>query len=249
MSQEITEELLLFFHSFLTGIIMAVFYDGLLIIRRVIRHGQFWISLEDFFFWLISAWGVFLFLVEENNGILRWFAVGGAILGAFLYKKTVSKCYINIMSTIGKSILHILYLVVQKIMTPINAGKACIYRKSKRLEHRNIKLLRSLKKRLTVGIKSVSYTHLDVYKRQAQEDTIPICQDTGMAVVFLEIGQDVHFEGGSLTDAINEGVRQGYVDGYLRKSVVKDPLIRENTKDNTPAVIHYDIVPDRKSVV
>ena len=170
MSQEITEELLLFFHSFLTGIIMAVFYDGLLIIRRVIRHGQFWISLEDFFFWLICAWGVFLFLVEENNGILRWFAVGGAILGAFLYKKTVSKCYINIMSTIGKSILHILYLVVQKIMTPINAGKACIYRlfytlfmgyiyrKSKRLEHRNIKLLRSLKKRLTVGIKLLKIT-------------------------------------------------------------------------------------------
>lgn len=80
----------------------------------------------------------------------------------------------------------------------------------------------------------------------AQEDTIPVCQDTGMAVVFLEIGQDVHFEGGSLTDAINEGVRQGYVDGYLRKSVVKDPLIRENTKDNTPAVIHYDLVPGDK---
>lgn len=80
----------------------------------------------------------------------------------------------------------------------------------------------------------------------AHEDTIPICQDTGMAVVFLEIGQDVHFEGGSLTDAINEGVRQGYVDGYLRKSVVKDPLIRENTKDNTPAVIHYDLVPGDK---
>ncbi len=80
----------------------------------------------------------------------------------------------------------------------------------------------------------------------AQEDTIPICQDTGMAVVFLEIGQDVHFEGGSLTDAINEGVRQGYVEGYLRKSVVKDPLIRENTKDNTPAVIHYDVVSGDK---
>lgn len=80
----------------------------------------------------------------------------------------------------------------------------------------------------------------------AQEDTIPICQDTGMAVVFLEIGQDVHFEGGSLTDAIDEGVRQGYVEGYLRKSVVKDPLIRENTKDNTPAVIHYDLVPGDK---
>lgn len=82
--------------------------------------------------------------------------------------------------------------------------------------------------------------------RIAQEDTIPICQDTGMAVIFMEIGQDVHFEGGSLTDAINEGVRQGYVNGYLRKSVVKDPLLRENTKDNTPAVIHYDLVPGDK---
>ena len=72
---------------------------------------------------------------------------------------------------------------------------------------------------------------------------IPICQDTGMAVIFLEIGQDVHFEGENLTDAVNEGVRQGYTNGYLRKSVVGDPLIRENTKDNTPAVIHYEIVP------
>ena len=77
----------------------------------------------------------------------------------------------------------------------------------------------------------------------AGEDMIPICQDTGMAVVFVEVGQDVHLEGGSLQDAINEGVRHGYVEGYLRKSVVKDPLIRENTKDNTPAVIHYEIVP------
>ena len=80
----------------------------------------------------------------------------------------------------------------------------------------------------------------------AGEDMIPICQDTGMAVVFLEIGQDVHLEGGSVEDAVNEGVRQGYVEGYLRKSVVKDPIIRENTKDNTPAVIHYDIVPGDK---
>jgi len=77
----------------------------------------------------------------------------------------------------------------------------------------------------------------------AGEEMIPICQDTGMAIVFLEIGQDVHFEGGDLEEAINEGVRRGYVEGYLRKSVVKDPLIRENTKDNTPAVIHYSIVP------
>ena len=77
----------------------------------------------------------------------------------------------------------------------------------------------------------------------AGEDMIPICQDTGMTVVFLEVGQDVHFQRGNLEDAINEGVRRGYVEGFLRKSVVKDPLIRENTKDNTPAVVHYDIVP------
>ncbi|MDE7018296.1 MAG: fumarate hydratase [Lachnospiraceae bacterium] len=77
----------------------------------------------------------------------------------------------------------------------------------------------------------------------AGEDMIPICQDTGMAVVFVEIGQEVHFTGGILEDAIHEGVRRGYIEGYLRKSVVKDPLIRENTKDNTPAVIHYEIVP------
>lgn len=76
----------------------------------------------------------------------------------------------------------------------------------------------------------------------AGKDMIPICQDTGMAVVFLEIGQDVHLEGGALEDAVNEGVRQGYVEGYLRKSVVGDPLIRENTKDNTPAVLHTRIV-------
>lgn len=80
----------------------------------------------------------------------------------------------------------------------------------------------------------------------AGKDMIPICQDTGMAVIFMEIGQEVHFEGGSLTDAVNEGVRRGYVDGFLRKSVVSDPIIRENTKDNTPAVIYYEMVPGDK---
>lgn len=84
---------------------------------------------------------------------------------------------------------------------------------------------------------------LDENLKIAGEDMIPICQDTGMAVVFIDIGQDAHIIGNNLEDAINEGVRQGYVEGYLRKSVVKDPLIRENTKDNTPAVIHYNIVP------
>lgn len=77
----------------------------------------------------------------------------------------------------------------------------------------------------------------------AGEDKIPICQDTGMAIVFVRLGQDVHIDGISLSDAIHEGVRQGYREGYLRKSVVKDPLLRVNTGDNTPAIIHYDIVP------
>ena len=80
----------------------------------------------------------------------------------------------------------------------------------------------------------------------AGAEQIPICQDTGMAVVFAEVGQDVHIEGGSLTDAINKGVHDGYVEGYLRKSVVNDPFIRENTKDNTPAIIHYELVPGDK---
>lgn len=83
----------------------------------------------------------------------------------------------------------------------------------------------------------------------AENDQIPICQDTGMAVFFFKIGQDVHFVGGDLSEAINEGVRRGYTEGYLRKSVVGDPLIRENTKDNTPAVIHYDIVSGDKVTI
>jgi fumarate hydratase subunit alpha len=77
----------------------------------------------------------------------------------------------------------------------------------------------------------------------AENEAIPICQDTGMTIVFVKIGQDVHIEGGSLQDAINEGIRRGYQEGYLRKSVVSDPLIRNNTKDNTPGIIHYEVVP------
>ncbi len=87
---------------------------------------------------------------------------------------------------------------------------------------------------------------LEENMRIAGEDMIPICQDTGMAVVFMEVGQEVHFEGGVLEEAVNEGVRQGYTEGFLRKSVVGDPIERENTRDNTPAVIHYAIVPGDK---
>lgn len=83
----------------------------------------------------------------------------------------------------------------------------------------------------------------------AGSERIPICQDTGMAVVFVRLGQDVRIEGGSLSDAIHEGVRRGYVEGYLRKSVVKDPFLRENSEDNTPAVIHYEVVPGDKMTI
>ena len=84
---------------------------------------------------------------------------------------------------------------------------------------------------------------LDENMKIARTENIPICQDTGMAVVFLKLGQDLHIEGMNLEDAVNEGIRQGYVDGYLRKSVVGDPILREDTKDNTPGIMHYEIVP------
>ena len=95
-----------------------------------------------------------------------------------------------------------------------------------------------------IGKKILS--QLDENMNIAESEQIPICQDTGMAVIFIKIGQEVHITGGNLEDAINQGVREGYTEGYLRKSVVKDPLIRENTKDNTPAIIHYEIIPGDK---
>ena len=114
-----------------------------------------------------------------------------------------------------------------------------------------------LSKDMDVALKNAVKTEESLLGRQilnqlqenlqiAAKDMIPICQDTGMAVIFMEIGQEVHFEGGSLEDAINEGVRQGYTEGFLRKSVVGDPILRENTKDNTPAIIHYSIVEGNK---
>ena len=93
------------------------------------------------------------------------------------------------------------------------------------------------------------FSQLEENLEIAANDQIPICQDTGMAVFFFKVGQDVHFMGGDLGTAINEGVRQGYTEGYLRKSVVGDPLIRVNTKDNTPAIVHYDIVPGDKVTI
>ncbi len=118
-----------------------------------------------------------------------------------------------------------------------NIKEMCIeanYVLSKDMEEAILKASEKEKSPLGVRILGQLQENLSI----ARKDGIPICQDTGMAVVFLEIGQDVHFEGGFLEDAVNEGVREGYAEGYLRKSVVKDPIIRENTRDNTPAVIH-----------
>ncbi len=98
----------------------------------------------------------------------------------------------------------------------------------------------------TSGVGSSVLAQLKENMEIAENERIPVCQDTGMTVVFLEVGQDVHFTGGDITEAVNEGVRQGYTEGYLRKSVVSDPLLRVNTGDNTPAVIHFNIVPGEK---
>ena len=87
---------------------------------------------------------------------------------------------------------------------------------------------------------------LDINMEIAENERIPVCQDTGITVVFLDVGQDVHFTDGDITEAVNEGVRQGYEEGYLRKSVVDDPILRKNTGDNTPAIIHFNIVPGDK---
>lgn len=123
-----------------------------------------------------------------------------------------------------------------------NIKEMCIeanYELSKDVKCRMLASMETEPNELGKQILSQLKENLDI----ASQDQIPICQDTGMAVIFLKIGQDVHLEGMNLEDAVNEGIRQGYQEGYLRKSVVGDPLIRENTKDNTPGVIHYEIVP------
>lgn len=108
------------------------------------------------------------------------------------------------------------------------------------------RMMKKAKEEEKSGIGKKVLNQLQENLQIADKEIIPICQDTGMAVIFLEVGQEIHFQGGSLEDAVNEGVRQGYEEGYLRKSVVKDPIQRENTKDNTPAIIHYSIVPGDK---
>lgn len=147
-----------FFHSCLIGILITVLYDGLLICRKVISHNNFWVSIEDFFFWLFCAIGIFCVLIEENNGVLRWFAVLGAGIGMLLYKKTVSHLYINIMSTIFGTILHFLGKITRYCVVPANKAANVVFSASKRVAHRNKRCIKYLKKKLTVFIKLLKIT-------------------------------------------------------------------------------------------
>lgn len=127
MSQSIIDEVTFFFHSFLMGIAITFVYDGFIILRRLIRHNMFLVSLEDMVFWIACAIGVFYMLYEENNGILRWFAVLGAALGMIAYKKSVSGLIVNIVSTAIERIVHIFFCVVRFVLKPVRflVGKVC----------------------------------------------------------------------------------------------------------------------------
>lgn len=154
MNQNIIDEVLFLLYSFLLGVIITLVYDGFLILRRLIKHNMFLVSLEDFIFWIACAVSVFYVLYEENNGILRWFAVVGAGLGMIVYKKTLSPLIINAVSGILAWIFHIIYKVLCIILKPLGflikkAGKG-----SRVIRGKSGKIVKYLKKKLT-GYKKV----------------------------------------------------------------------------------------------
>lgn len=149
ISQDITKEVVFLFHSFLLGAVITFVYDGFLILRKLFRHTTLLISLEDLIFWITCAIGVFCVLYEENNGILRWFAVAGAALGMFIYKKTLSPLLINIVYKVLSFVFHILEKIFRIIMKPFGfLGKNAV--KNIRFIGRKAGLLRKyMKKKLT----------------------------------------------------------------------------------------------------
>lgn len=158
MSQNIINEVMFFFHSFLMGIVITFVYDGFLVLRRVIRHNLLLISLEDMIFWIACAIGVFYMLYEENNGVLRWFAVFGATLGMILYKETISNFLVNFFSKILTCLFRLLYRVLGLLLRPVRflAGKIShIWGKGMRKGKR---AGRSVKKKLTRGAKLLKIT-------------------------------------------------------------------------------------------
>ncbi len=161
MSQNIINEVTFFFHSFLMGIVITFIYDGFIILRRLVRHNIFLISLEDMIFWIACAIGVFYMLYEENNGILRWFAVFGAALGMVIYKKSVSGLIVDIISTTIKHIVSVLSGIIRFLLRPMRFLCRKIYRFSRILLRRVKKVGKYLKNKLTGKMKLLKIT---IYK-------------------------------------------------------------------------------------
>ncbi len=158
MSQNIINEVTFFFHSFLMGIVITFIYDGFIILRRLVRHNIFLISLEDMIFWIACAIGVFYMLYEENNGILRWFAVFGAALGMVIYKKSVSGLIVDIISTTIKHIVSVLSGIIRFLLRPMRFLCRKIYRFSRILLRRVKKVGKYLKNKLTGKMKLLKIT-------------------------------------------------------------------------------------------
>ena len=161
MSQNIINEVTFFFHSFLMGIVITFIYDGFIILRRLVRHNIFLISLEDMIFWIECAIGVLYMLYEENNGILRWFAVFGAALGMVIYKKSVSGLIVDIISTTIKHIVSVLSGIIRFLLRPMRFLCRKIYRFSRILLRRVKKVGKYLKNKLTGKMKLLKIT---IYK-------------------------------------------------------------------------------------
>lgn len=149
MSQNIIEEVLFLLYSFLLGVIITFVYDGFLILRRLIKHNTFLVSLEDFIFWIACAVSVFYVLYEENNGILRWFAVLGAGLGMIVYKKTLSPLIINTVSGVLSWIFHILFKVLRVILKPFGFLVKKAEKGSRAVRGKSNKIAKYIKKKLT----------------------------------------------------------------------------------------------------
>ncbi|NBJ91097.1 spore cortex biosynthesis protein YabQ [Parablautia muri] len=158
MSQDIVNEVTFLLHSFLLGIVITFAYDGFLILRRLVSHSLFLISLEDMIFWIACAIGVFYMLYEENNGILRWFAVFGAAIGMLVYKKSVSPLFVNILTTVIKRIFHVVFCFLRFILRPARLLGRKIYKISGRSYRRGKKAGKYLKNKLTGKLKLLKIT-------------------------------------------------------------------------------------------
>lgn len=158
MSQNIINEVVFLLHSFLLGIVITFVYDGFLILRRLIRHSLFLISVEDMIFWIACAIGVFYMLYEENNGILRWFAVFGATLGMIAYKKSISPLLVNVLSAVIKRVFHVLFCVFRFLLKPVKFLCKKIGRMLKVSSGKGRKVGKSMKNKLTGRMKLLKIT-------------------------------------------------------------------------------------------